>query len=234
LLRLPRAYLLGCGGLFVLYNVALYRAVALAANPSQVVVVGLINYLWPGLSLVFALPLLGKKARPFLPLGILVALAGILLSSWQPGLDWAAGLSAAAEPYLWALVAAVSWALYSNLSRRWAGESSTGAVPLFLLVSGLLLGLCRLFTPEQSHWSPQTGLMLAYMAVFPAFLAYSFWDQAVRRGRIILVASLSYLTPLLSTLITVLVLGVPPTPLLGLAALLVFAGAVVCKVSVID
>jgi drug/metabolite transporter (DMT)-like permease len=233
MLRLPRRYLWGCGGLFVLYMVSLYLAIGTAANPPQVVVVGLINYLWPGLSLVFSVPLLHKKARPYLPLGILVSLGGVALASWQPGAALSDVLTPAAlGTDLLALVAAVCWGLYSTLSRRWAGEHSEGAVPLFLLASGLVLGLGRIFSPETSHWSLQVGLELAYMIVFPAMLAYGFWDSAVRRGRIVLLASLSYFIPLLSTAITVVVLGVPAQPVLWLAALLVFAGAVICKLSV--
>lgn len=233
MLRLPRAYLLGCGGLFVLYMISLYLAVGTAANSTQVVVVGLINYLWPALSLLFSVPLLKKQANPLLPLGIVISLAGIGLASWQPGLQLADLLSAATLwPYLLALVAAVCWGLYSNLSRRWAGESTQGAVPFFLLASGLALSVGRALTPETSHWSPQTGLELGYMIVFPAMLAYNFWDSAVRRGRMILVVTLSYFTPLLSTLLTVLLLGAPAQGTFWLAALLVFAGALVCKVSI--
>jgi len=235
MLRLPRRYLWGCGGLFVLYMVSLYLAIGMAANPAQVVVVGLINYLWPGLSLVFAVPLLGHKARPFLPLGILVSLGGVALASWQPGAPLADLLTPAAlVPDLLALTAAVCWGLYSTLSRRWAAENTRGAVPLFLLASGLVLSLGRAVNPETSHWSLPVGFALAYMIVFPAMLAYDFWDSAVRRGRMILLASLSYFIPLLSTVITVTLLGVPAQPTLWLAALLVFAGAVVCKGSMVE
>jgi drug/metabolite transporter (DMT)-like permease len=233
MLRLPRAYLLGCGGLFVTYMVCLYLAVGTAANPSQVVVVGLINYLWPALSLVFSVPLLKKQAKPLLPVGIIISLGGIGLASWQPGMQPGELLNGATLwPYLLALLAAVCWGLYSNLSRRWAGESSQGATPFFLLASGLALGLGRALTPEVSHWSLQTGLELGYMMVFPAMLAYGFWDSAVRRGRIILIATLSYFTPLLSTLLTVLLLGAPAQGSLWLAAVLVLSGALVCKVSI--
>ena len=241
MLRLPRKYLFGCGGLFTLYMVCLYLAIGAAATPAQVVVVGLINYLWPGLSLAFSVPLLRKKARPFLPVGILTALAGIILASWQPGANLGSSLGSSlggsllagtGAQYLLALVAAVSWGLYSVLSRVWAGDHSEGAVPFFLLTSGLALALGRVFHPETSTWSLPVALTLIYMIIFPAMLAYSFWESAMRRGRIILVAALSNFTPLISTVISVTVLKAPAPAALWLGALLVFAGAAISKFSI--
>lgn len=231
--RLPRAYLLGCGALFVIYIAALYLAVGLAQTRIQVLAVGLINYLWPALSLILSIPILSRRARPMLPVGIALALAGIWLAT-TGGSDLSGSEMGSLLPYLLALAAAVSWALYSNLSRRWAAGDDGGGVPLFLLASGLLVGIFRLFIPEVSQWSAQAAVEFTYMALLPGMLAYILWDIAVRKGEIILVASLSYLTPLLSTLFSTLILNVQPGALLWMGAGLVIAGAVICKISIID
>ena len=105
-------------------------------------------------------------------------------------------------------------------------------MPLFLLASGVVLGMFRLFIPEQSDWTIRAGIELVYMALFPAMLAYVLWDIAVRNGEIILIASLSYLTPLLSTLVSALVLQVRPGIGLWFGALLVMGGALLSKISI--
>ena len=234
ILSLPKLYLFGCGGLFVAYMVCLYLSIGLAATRTQVLAIGLINYLWPGLSLLFAIPILGRKAKPLLPVGIIVALVGIWLATGN-GSDITITTmfqdNSAWLPYSLAFCAAICWGLYSNLSRRWAAGNDSGAVPLFLTASGLVLGIMRLFTPEKANWTIGAGLELLYMALFPAMLAYVFWDIAVRKGEIILVASLSYLTPLLSTLVSVIVLRVEPGAALWFGALLVMSGALLCKAS---
>lgn len=235
--QLPPQYLLGCGTLFVIYIMALYLAIGMAANRAQVLTIGLINYLWPGLSLVFSVPILGRKARATLPIGIVIALAGVWLANTSGSHLSFQALSldrGALLPYGLALIAAISWGLYSNLSRRWGGEHEGGAVPLFLLASGLLLALMRLFTHETAHWSGPVGAELIYMALFPGMLAYVFWDIAVRKGDIILVESLSYLTPLLSTLFSTLVLNVSTGSTLWLGAGLVIAGALICNAAMIE
>ena len=238
-LRLPRAYLFGCGGLVVFYTLCLFLALGLAADHAQVVEVALINYLWPALTLLLAVPILGHRARIGLVPGVLIALAGIgLVSAAQsPVLSWPgflADLRSNAAPYLVAFAAAVTWALYSDLSRRWAGDSDCGAMNLFLLASGLALLVARCFFHEQPRWSPGIAVKMALYVVFSIGLAYPFWDIAMRRGRMVFVASFSYLLPLFSTVVISLYLHVPLTPALWLGCALVIAGAVICKFSVVE
>jgi drug/metabolite transporter (DMT)-like permease len=236
--RLPRAYWIGCGATFVSYMVALYLGVGLARGRQQVVEVGMINYLWPSLTLCFAIPILRKRARWSLWPGVAIACLGVAIAMLQ-GDRWtwesfAASLRGNRVPYLLALAAAVSWALYSNFSRAWAGGREGNGVPVFLLATGCVLAAARLLHPEASRWTPRAALELAYMAVFPTLLAYLFWDTAMRRGHVVLVASLGYGTPLLSTLLSCVYLDVPLGLRLCLGCILVVAGAALCSRSLVD
>ena len=236
--KLPILYLIGCGILFIFYMVCLYLAVGLAFSREQVIEVSIINYLWPGLTLIFSLPILHKKGKVFLIPGIVIAFAGFYLATVQSGMfSWEVfkgNFQVSYLPYLLAFMAAITWALYSNLVRRWAGHTEGGAVPLFLLITGLVLTTIRFMFPEESYWTPRVIVELIYMSVFPTFLAYIFWDRAMRKGNIILVASLSYFTPLLSIIISSLYLRVVIKSTLWIACGLVIAGAIICKFSVID
>jgi drug/metabolite transporter (DMT)-like permease len=232
MLRLPRQYLLGCGALMVAYIILLYLSLGLAQNHSQVIVVGLINYLWPTLTLLFSLPILGHRANAWLPIGSLLALVGISIAVFGgQEITWA-DLRGAWLPYLLIFAAAVCWSLYTNLAKRWLGEGDVNGVALFLLGGGAALGFLRLFTPETSTWSASTLIILAYMILCPAFLAYTFWDLGTRKGKMIFLAALSYFTPLLSTILSVLVLQAPTSPGLWLAAGMIIAGAVLSQASV--
>jgi len=236
--QLPILYLIGCGTLFIFYMVCLYLAVGLAFSREQVIEVSIINYLWPGLTLIFSLPILHKKGKIILIPGIVIAFAGFYLATVQSGMfSWEVfkgNFQVSYLPYLLAFMAAITWGLYSNLVRRWAGHTEGGAVPFFLLATGLVLAIIRFMFPEESYWTPQVIVELLYMSVFPTFLAYTFWDRAMRKGKIILVVSLSYFTPLLSIVISSLYLQVVIKPTLWIACGLVIAGAVICKFSIID
>jgi drug/metabolite transporter (DMT)-like permease len=235
ILHVSRAYLFGCGALFVIYMASLYLAIGTASNRLQVLEVGLVNYLWPSLTLVMAAPILGKKAHVTLIPGCLLASGGVILAAAQSGVSWetfVGNLASNWSPYMLAFAAAVCWALYSNLTRRWARDAESGAVPLFLLASGLVLVGLHVLFPERTQWTNQSMLELAYMAAFPTILAYAFWDAAMRRGNAILVASISYVTPLLSIVIGSAYLGVGTGWNLWAGCLLIVAGSVTCKLSV--
>ena len=236
--QLPILYLIGCGALFVIYTVSLYLAVGLAFSREQVIEVSIINYLWPGLTLVFSLPILHKKGKITLIPGMVLAFSGFYLATVESGMfSWEVfkgNFQVNYLPYLLAFMAAISWGLYSVLVRRWAGHTEGGAIPIFLLVTGLVLTIIRFIFPEESSWTARIVAELLYMSIFPTFLAYFFWDRAMRKGKIILVASLSYFTPLLSIIISSLYLQVAVKANLWIACGLVIVGAVICKFSIID
>lgn len=125
-----RAYLFGCGGLFVFYTYALFQSVALAGNRMQVLEVGMLNYLWPTLTLLLSLVLLNRRATWLLAPGTALALSGeFLVLSHEGGFSWIGAFShvqARPAAYGLGLAAGVSWALYSTLTRRWSGPETRG------------------------------------------------------------------------------------------------------------
>ena len=234
--RLPRKYLWGCGGLFVAYTTCFCLSVALARDRVQVLEVGLVNYLWPSLTLLLSVPILGYRARWFLFPGMLVATAGMVTATSSSGAfsleGFKANVVAGGLPYGLALAGAVAWALYSNLARRWGGAGD--GAPFFILASGLAVLPLRVVFPETPTWDGRVVAELAYMALFVTAFAYVFWDRAMRRGHMVLVTALSYFTPLLSTVVSAVHLGVAPGPRIWTACVLVIAGAALCRLAVVE
>lgn len=236
-LQLPRRYVLGCGLLFIFYTPTIYLAVGLASDREQVLEVGLINYLWPAATVLLSLPLLKKRANLLLLPGTVLALAGIFLVltqganvSWQ---SFTGHLRSNPAAYSMALGAALSWALYSNLTRRWSEPGSGGAAGLFMAATGLVLLAVRLGWKETTTWNAQAGWEMAVMGAITA-LAYGLWDVAMRKGNLLLVAACSYLTPLLSSFVSCVYLKVMPGPKLWVGCLLVVLGSFLTWLSVSD
>lgn len=251
---ISRSYLFWCGSLFVFYTVSLMTALGLAQGRSESIVVGLLNYLWPALTILFSIPLLGNKPKPSLLPGILAGIAGIfLVLAGSAGLSpfaVARKFSANSTPYLLGIAAAMSWALYSNLAKRLGamgtGESESetgeiatrkggtgeGGVPLFTVTSGLaLLGLAVM---RGEVISPAVLMMPEALVLGVATaLGYFFWDMAMRRGDMVTVAACSYITPFLSTLFSCIYLGVSIDSTAWAGCLLIVAGSILSRKGIV-
>lgn len=235
--KMPRRYLFGCGFLFILYTALIYSAVGLARDRVQLLEIALVNYLWPGLTVLLSVPLLGSRTgRGLLP-GTALAVSGVFLVMTQGAhVSWTSfsgHLQSNPLAYLCALVAAVAWAFYSNLTRRWSAPDSGGAVELFMLATGVVLLTLRLLATEPHSWSVKVvGEVMALAAI--TTLAYVLWDVAMRKGNLIFVATCSYFTPLLSTLVSCAYLAVTPSPKVWIGCLLVVIGSLLSWRSVSD
>ena len=237
-LAMPRAYHLVCGGLMVAYGLCYSLAIGLARDRQTVLEIGILNYLWPGLSMLLAVPILRRRARPLLVPGVAIAFAGAALAVGQGGgFSWAAfgrNLLSASAAHVLALAGAVLWALYSNFNTRLAAHADGEAAPLHLVAMGAGLAVLRLATGEHGAWHPDAAswCFLAATALLPCLLGYLFWDIAMRRGHLAVVVPASYATPLISTLLAGVVLGVRVGGAIWLACGLVIGGAVLCRLAV--
>lgn len=197
--RIPlRTLALGVYGLFgfhFLLFIALRHAPAVEAN--------LVNYLWPLLIVVMA-PLflpgmrlravhVGAAVAGFAGAGLAIAGGRELAGGWSWG-------------YVAALGSAFVWSSYSLGTRRVA-HFPTAAIGLFGLVSGVLsLGCHWLLEPRVTLSASDWGL-LVLMGLGPLGAAFFLWDKALKTGDARRIGILSYLTPLASTVLLVLVTG---------------------------
>jgi drug/metabolite transporter (DMT)-like permease len=223
-----RRYLWGCGILFVLYTALVYLAVGLAKGRQQLLEIALVNYLWPAATVLLSIPLLQQRPHWLLLPGTALTLAGVFLSMTQGAqVSWRSFreiLETNPIAYLLVLTAAIAWALYSILARRWSGPDGGGAVDLFLPVTGIVLLAMRFVLPDPGSWNLWAVLETGVLGAITT-LAYALWDGAMRRGDLLLVASCSYFTPLLSTLVSCAYLRVRPSSELWVGCALIVAGS---------
>ena len=212
-------WLLGVGGLFG-YHFCYFFALR-NAPPVEA---GLINYLWPLLIVVFSALLPGERLRWQHVAGCALALTGaVLVVTRGQGFGFDAKYSLG---YAAALCAAVIWAAYSVLSRRFAAVSSD-AIAGFCLVTAVLAAICHLLL-EQTVWPSDLWQWAALLGLGlgPVGLAFYVWDIGVKRGDIQVLGAASYSAPLLSTLILILTGYASYSHVILIACLLITAGAV--------
>lgn len=150
-------------------------------------------------------------------LGILVSTLGVLviLSEGQPSRLLATGGLSAGD--LWAMGSVLSWAVYcSGLRLKPKGLSSETFVALSSMIGAVLLipFACSAIEAVQQgemvlSWNATRVLGVAYLVIFPSWLAYLFWNRGIAvvgaaRGDIF-----THLIPLSGGLLGILLLGEP-------------------------
>ena len=216
--RIPlRTLALGVYGLFAyhfLLFIALRHAPPVEAN--------LVNYLWP-LFIVVLSPVVLPGVALRLPhvLAALLGFGGAAIAI-AGGRELSGTL---AWGYLPALAAAFIWATYSLLTKRVAAFPTT-AIGLFGLVSGVLSLLCHVALEPAASLQPRDWALLVAMGLGPLGASFFLWDKALKLGDARHIGILSYITPLASTALLMVVSGRPFTWSIALATVMIICAAV--------
>lgn len=227
---MPRAYLWGGGLLFVAYEVCLALSLGFAHDRGQAMELGMINYLWPSLTIVLAVLARQQRGSWLLLPALALCFAGIVWvmkgqGAWSAAQMWQ-NIRGNPVAYALALCAAFLWAVYSNVTRRFG--KGKNAVPLFLLATSALLWTQYAVSDEPPVAFHLGGVgQVALLGALTA-AAYSCWNHGMQHGHFTLLATASYFTPVLSALIASLWLGVRPGAGFFAGAAMVTVGSLLC------
>lgn len=225
---MDRRYLLVSGLLFVAYEISLALSIGYAHDRGQAMEVGMINYLWPSLTMLFAV-LLRQQSASILLLAPGIALAFLGIVWVMKGGDsfsltrLAANFAGNPVAYALAFLAAFLWAAYSVVARRYGNGKS--AVGLFLLATAGMLWIRYFLSAQPPMRLSATAMVeVTVLGTFTA-TAYSAWNFGIQRGSIGLLAALSYFTPVLSSCLASVWLGVTPPWTFWVGVAMVTAGS---------
>ncbi|ENM5737805.1 aromatic amino acid DMT transporter YddG [Vibrio mimicus] len=223
-------YVLIGGALFVSYEICLALALGMANDRLQAIEMSVINYLWPALTVLIAV-LLSKRSvsfwvYPSVGLAFLGVAWTIVAEQGISAADLRARIATNPTVYSMAFIGAFIWAIYCNVTQRLA--QGQNAIVLFFAATASVLWLQYALSDEPTlsfTWSNVSTLLLTGVVMGSG---YALWNVAILRGNMLLLATLSYFTPVISTLFSSLILGV----VLGLSfwqgVVMVTLGSLIC------
>ncbi len=232
---LPFSYFLGPGLFFILNNIFLYAAIGLTRNDEELIIVTLLNYLWPVLIFVFRVPIFRVKIIPgFFFSAIAMATAGIAVAFLQGySAEKLFAIVSAMDDnflaFLFALSGAASWAIYSNLISKYKSREDIVAIPVVFIISGLVFFCIQLLKGENSilNLVPIYNNPYLYLTILgPTCLGYLFWFLGMKYGNRDLITGLAYMIPLGSVMLLSQIHSIPIHPLFWVSTILIIAGAV--------
>jgi len=227
---LSRKYLIVGGALFVGYEICLSLALGMANSRIQAVEMGVINYLWPSLVVLLAVFMSDKPVDKRLYPAIALSFFGV---AWTVSGDGSLSIEQLAQniasnpaSYSLALMGAFIWAFYCNITKRLANGQN--AITLFFIATALTLWLSYLFSDQPSIVCSTSGVTDLLLAGAAMSSGYALWNIGIIGGNMVLLATLSYFTPLLSTFLSAYILNIKLTTTFWQGVVMVTIASLLC------
>lgn len=202
-------YYAGTGIFLFLNNTLLFLALGLATNEKELLIVTIINYLWPMLIYVMKIPVFHIKVKPLaFIVSVILGVSGVILAFSQEYtlkelIETAKRLDDNFFAYILVFLNAVSWGLYSNLTKKYVTDDDFTAIPVIFIISGLPFLVVLLSRGEFEFRNLASFFKnpeLIYTIIFPTALGYILWNVAMKKGNKDLVVSASFILPFFSVL----------------------------------
>ena len=227
--HIPKAYLYGCGALFICYEVLFLTSVAISKHRDEVLIIAMLNYLWPPLTVLFAIFAGQLRYRYWVIFGFILTIIGLMLVVNPNIFDLAyfsQVLRSNPMAFGFAFIAAILWAMYSVLTKKYA--QGHNAVSLFFALTAC--SLWGVFAVSTESWHmPSMSVWLA-VAVVGGLIgwAYHQWNQSLQFGNMKILILATYFMPVLSSIMSMLILHMTVSWIFWLGAGLVTLGVLFC------
>lgn len=205
----PKRYLYIASALFVVYEMCFSLSLGFATSGRQTLELGMVNYLWPSLTITMAVLFNGQKANILVVPGMAFAVMGIGLvlggeQGFSPAGMWE-NILANPLSYALAFAGAFLWSIYCTVTSRMA-KGNNGVTFFFMLTA---LALWAKFFAGGGH-SLQLSLESAkWVALAAAALAFGYatWNIGMLHGSVTVLSTASYFIPVFSSMLTAYMVG---------------------------
>ena len=186
----------GYAGYIVLFNIA-----TLLSSPSTLSV---INALAPAITAIVAYFIFNEKIKLIGWLSMSISFCGILiLTLWD-------GVLTINKGVLYMLIGCLLLSLYNISQRHLTKKYSSFDVSMYsMLIGGVLLVIYSPSSVENIfNVSFSSLILIIYMSIFPSIISYFFWTKAFELAKHTTeVTSFMFVTPVLATLMGIIILG---------------------------
>jgi len=226
----PRSYLIIGSVLFVCYELCLSLSLGFTHSGRQAIEVGMVNYLWPSLTIVFAVIVNRQKTHPLIIPGVLLAVAGICrVLGGDQGFSFSEITHNVMDnplSYGLALSGAIIWAVYCVVTKKIADGNN--GITLFFILTALTLWLKFLLSPQPPFMLSAVVCISLALAAMAMGFGYAAWNVGILHGNVTLLAAASYFIPIISSILAAFILRSHLTVAFWQGTAMVSLGSLMC------
>jgi drug/metabolite transporter (DMT)-like permease len=232
--KISKTYLVLATLLFIAYELCFSFAIAYSKSSQQAIEVSIVNYLWPSFTILAFVIFKELKFNFLIVIGLIISIAGIIYI--QAGNDSfsinsiLSNLQNNPLSYLLALTGAIIWALYCVITRK----MSKGHNPISIFFIGVTVILWfKLYIMNQLTLPSFDLSLLVYLLLAAAAvgLGYAAWNIGIIHGNITILVVASYFTPIISSILAMLLLQTKLSVTFWQGTAMVTAGSLMCWIS---
>lgn len=200
-----------------------------SSGGTQTMEVGMVNYLWPTMTIVFAILFNGQRARAWIVPGALTSFIGIfwILSNGNLSLEsFITHFKINPISYILAFLGAFSWSAFCSMTRAWSKGQNCST--FIFCIDCLLFGLLWLFGIGGSPEITLKGSLSVLCGGITSGLAYAAWTHGTINGNMTVLAIASYFTPVISCVFASFWIGAELTYSFWQGVCLVVIGSLIC------
>lgn len=226
----PKRYLIWGSLLFVSYELCLALSIGYSNTNRQAIEVGMVNYLWPALTMVAAILFNHQKSNWLVIPGFVIAILGICwVLGGEQGFDVTNMLKNVKDnplSYGLAFTGALIWAAYCTVTARIANGKN--GVTLFFILTALVLWVKYLVIGGAPMVFDIHAVIYLVLAAAAMGFGYAAWNVGILHGNVTILAGASYFIPVFSAALAAIVLHTPLSISFWQGAAMVCIGSVLC------
>jgi len=228
--KFPVSYLIIGSVLFVCYELCLSLSLGFTHSGRQAIEVGMVNYLWPSMTILLAVIVNRQKTSPLIIPGVVLAIIGIgRVLGGNGGFSLTEMMNNVMDnplSYGLAFSGAVIWAIYCVVTQRIARGNN--GITLFFILTALTLWVKYFTSPQLEFvlsWHAWISLLLAAMAMG---FGYAAWNVGILHGNVTVLAAASYFIPIISAVLAAFMLDSHLTLAFWQGTAMVSLGSLIC------
>lgn len=226
----PRSYLILGSVLFVCYELCLSLSLGFTHSGRQAIEVGMVNYLWPSMTILLAVIVNRQKTSLFIIPGVILAIVGIgRVLGGDQGFSLSEIINNVMDnplSYGLAFSGAIIWAIYCVVTKIIAGGNN--GITLFFILTALTLWVKFLISPQPPFvLSLHAWISLGLAAIATGF-GYAAWNTGILHGNVTVLAAASYFIPVLSAVMAAFMLDSHLTLAFWQGTAMVSLGSLLC------
>lgn len=222
-------YWIICATSYMLFTVTSNLAVGIARTREEVISSGIFRLLWPLMTLIMTIPINKAKVNKKFYIAVFLCFLGILITNidnTNPSIFiLMKNILMSWKACILGLFSSICWGIYSNSYSKYVHGAKEDFIGIIMIETAMiqLIG-SLLFDPAISVQKEQIN-QLVFLVVC-TFLGNVFWNLGLRGKYNLYVILFANFIPIISTVITGMILGVNITIMMLVGSLLIVVGTI--------